>query len=130
MENGTRRPITHVTEVGNQYLLEFDAASPSSDVEVVLQQPRDLPPLRADLEATTKRSVRVRVTDPMGRFVTGLERTDFGIVEKGAPRPITGVTQLDNEYFLEFEAANPSSDVEVVLRQPRDLPPLRAKKLQ
>jgi hypothetical protein len=77
-------------------------------------------------QAPSKRLVHVTVTDPLGRFVTGVERAHFGIVENSVRRPITAFTELRNEYAIEFESANPSADVEVVLQQPRGLPRLRA----
>jgi hypothetical protein len=77
-------------------------------------------------QTATKRLVHVTVTEPLGRFVGGVERRNFGIVENGVGRPITDFTELRNEYLIEFETANPSAGVEVVLQQPRGLPPLRA----
>ncbi|HUA87500.1 MAG TPA: hypothetical protein VMB85_26775 [Bryobacteraceae bacterium] len=77
-------------------------------------------------QAPTKRLVHVTVTDPLGRAVTGVGRTNFGIVENGLRRPITDFTELRDEYVIEFEAADPSADVKVVLEQPRGMPPLRA----
>jgi hypothetical protein len=77
-------------------------------------------------QAPTKRLVHVTVTDPLGRYVTHVERANFGVVENGVRRPITDFTELRNEYIIGFEAANPSAEVEVVLQQPRGLPPLRA----
>jgi hypothetical protein len=41
------------------------------------------------------RVVHVSVTDPMNRFVTGLERENFKIVENGIRRPITGFSSVD-----------------------------------
>ena len=77
-------------------------------------------------QAPTKRLVHVTVTDPLGRYVTHVERANFGVVENEVRRPITDFTELRNEYVIEFETANPSADVEVVLEQPRGLPTLRA----
>jgi hypothetical protein len=125
-ENGIRRPITDFSELRNEYLIEFEAANLSANVDVVLQQPPGLPPLRANLQAPTKRLLHVTVADPLGRFVTGVERTNFGILENGVRRPITDFTELRNEYVIEFEAATRSANVEVVLQQPPGLPPLRA----
>ena len=77
-------------------------------------------------QAPTKRLVHVTVTEPLGRFVTGIDRANFGIVENGVRCPITGFTELSNEYVIEFEDADPAANVEIVLKQPRGLPPLRA----
>jgi hypothetical protein len=126
LENGMRRPITDFTELRNEYLIEFDAANPSANVDLVLQQPPGLPPLRANLQSPMKRLVHVTVTEPLGRFVTGVERTNFGILENGMRRPVTDFTELRNEYVIEFETATQSAVVEVTLQQPRGLPPLRA----
>src|SRR2546429_7701831 len=41
-------------------------------------------------QTPSTRSVHVSVTDPRGRFVTGLERQQFEVVENGIRRAITG----------------------------------------
>jgi len=161
-------------------------------------------PLSAQLQS--KRLVHVTVTDPLNRFVTGIEQERFQIIENGVHRPITDfsdvgspislaivsetpvavsssdrpndeliqtrsvsdalrqlsaskhsrealivttgadthaipesiqvvqtnpdnlsnwVVELRNQYLLQFESSNTSAKVEVVLQQPRGLPPLR-----
>jgi hypothetical protein len=42
------------------------------------------------------RVVRVTVTDPSNRFVTGIDRDNFQIVENGVARPITGFWDVDS----------------------------------
>ena len=157
-------------------------------------------------QAQSMRVVHVTVTDPLNRFVTGLEQEQFQIVEKGVRRPITGfsdvnspmtvaivsetplpvngsarstdeliqapsvsaalrqllasknarkalvvttggdtrgipgniqvvqtnpdiafkwVVELRNQYLLQYESSDANSSVEVVLQQPRGLPPLQ-----
>ena len=157
-------------------------------------------------QASSKRLVHVTVTDPLGRFVTGLEQGGFEIVEDGIRRPITEfsdagspislaivsdspvavgnlilpndeliqtrsvtdavrqlssskntrktlvittaidtpanltgiqvirassgeltktVVELKNQYLLQFDSANATAGVQVVLQQPRGLPTLR-----
>lgn len=77
-------------------------------------------------QAPAKRLVRVSITDPMGRSVTGLDGTSVGIVEDGVRRPITKFTELTGEYQIEFEAVNRAGEVKVLIEQIRGLPPLRA----
>ena len=43
----------------------------------------------ASAQVSSKRSVDVSVTDPLGRFVTGIEQANFEVVENGARRAIT-----------------------------------------
>lgn len=49
------------------------------------QQNRTNPRFRANVLAN---QLQVRVTDSQGRIVTGLEKSDFVVLEKGEPRPI------------------------------------------
>lgn len=157
-------------------------------------------------QTQSNRQVHVTITDPLGRFVTGIDQERFEIVENGIHRPITGfsdvdspillaivsektqtmwglntrdvliqtpslneaiqqlsasknlrkalvvttaidaqaipsgiqivqakpddlfrvVVELRNEYLLQFESSNSSAAIEVVLKQPRGLPPLQA----
>src|SRR5258708_6413840 len=46
------------------------------------------------------RAVHVSVTDPLNRFVTGLDRDNFEIVENGIRRPITGFSDVDSPISL------------------------------
>jgi hypothetical protein len=43
------------------------------------------------LQAQTPRQIHVTVTDPLNRFVTGLELEHFELVQQGIPRSITGL---------------------------------------
>jgi len=40
-----------VTELSNQYLLRYQASAPSAQIEIVLKQPRGLPPLKTTWKA-------------------------------------------------------------------------------
>ena len=50
VENGARRPITKFTELSDEYVIGFETAKPSGEVKVLLERPRGLPPLRANVK--------------------------------------------------------------------------------
>jgi hypothetical protein len=52
--------------------------------------------LTAAQQVLVNRVVHVSVTDPMNRFVTGLDRENFEIIENGVRRPITGFFSVDS----------------------------------
>jgi hypothetical protein len=55
------------------------------------------------------RVVYVSVTEPMNRFVTGLERDNFEIVENGTRRTITGFSSVDSPISLAIVSDVPSA---------------------
>ena len=55
------------------------------------------------------RVVYVSVTDPMNRFVTGLERENFEIVENGIRRTITGFSNVDSPISVAILSDVPSA---------------------
>jgi len=76
-------------------------------------------------QAPSTRYIGVTVTEPSGRFVTGLQREDFEIIENGVRRAVTRFTaprstvdregaakpvaEIRNQYQLEFEPGTPSA---------------------
>lgn len=50
--------------------------------------------------AQSKRLVDVTVTDPNGRFVTGLDQDSFEVIENGTRRPITEFSNVDSPIAL------------------------------
>jgi hypothetical protein len=66
------------------------------------------------------------VKDPLDRWVTRLDPSNFAIVTGGVPCPITAFVERDKEYLIEFDATGSSANVSVVLQQPRGMPPLQA----
>jgi hypothetical protein len=51
--------------------------------------------------------IPVTVTDPMNRFVTGLEQENFTLLENGISRPITSFSSVDSPISLAIIAASP-----------------------
>jgi hypothetical protein len=66
---------------------------------------------RAAAQATSKRHVDVTVTDPRGRFVTGLEEKNFEVVENGVRRVITDFSDVDAPISLAIVGDGPLPDV-------------------
>lgn len=58
-------------------------------------------------QVPSKRLAHVTVTDPLGRFVTGLERERFEILENGVRRPITGFSDVDSPISLAIISETP-----------------------
>jgi hypothetical protein len=92
----------------------------------------------AAAQAPSTRHIEVAVTEPSGRFVTGLEREDFEIFENGVRRAITRFVAARstagrdgaeagtrNQYVLEFESGTPAAKVEVPVRERPGLPRLK-----
>jgi len=46
-------------------------------------------------QSPSNRVVHVTVTDPLGRFVTGLGMQDFSVVENGTAKPVVAVAESD-----------------------------------
>jgi hypothetical protein len=53
-------------------------------------------PVAAQLPPNQSAVIPVAVTDPLNRFVTGLELENFTVLENGVPRPITNFFDLDS----------------------------------
>jgi hypothetical protein len=51
-------------------------------------------------QTQSNRLLHVTITDPLGRFVAGLEQERFEIVENGIRRPITGFSDVDSPILL------------------------------
>lgn len=62
-------------------------------------------------EASSKRILFVTVTDPVNRFVTGLEQEHFEIVENGVKRPITYFVNVDSPISIAIASDAPSQAV-------------------
>jgi hypothetical protein len=58
-------------------------------------------------QAQSARVVHVTVTDPLNRFVTGLEQEGFQIVEKGVRRPITGFSDAKSPITVAIVSESP-----------------------
>jgi hypothetical protein len=71
----------------------------------------------------------VSVTDPLNRFVTGLDGESFEVVENGTPRPITGFSDAWSPISIAIVSDEPlplpdniQSDPQVELIQTQSLP--------
>src|SRR5258708_34982791 len=62
---------------------------------------------RASAQVSSKRHVDVTVTDPLHRFVTGLEQEHFELVENGVRRPITDFSGVDSPISLAIVCEEP-----------------------
>jgi hypothetical protein len=56
--------------------------------------------------------VAVAVVDPSGRFVAGLDRENFTLLENGVPRPITDFSSVDSPISLAIISESPLPSVE------------------
>src|SRR5260370_148526 len=74
--------------------------------------PKEAPPSQSGL-------IPVTVTDPANRFVTGLERENFVILENGAPRPITYFSSVDSAILIAIISESPLS-FDDNLKRPED----------
>ena len=74
-------------------------------VTVLLTLTLGAPLLQA--QASSKRIVRVTVTDPVGRFVTGLEEANFEVLYNGASRPISVFSGVDSSIAIAIVSQAP-----------------------
>jgi hypothetical protein len=58
-------------------------------------------------QGSFKRTVHVTVTDPLDRFVTGLGPENFGILENGLNRPISGFSGVDAPITIAIVSQTP-----------------------
>lgn len=68
-----------------------------------------LTPVSVLAQAPTNRIVRLTVTDPLGRMVTGLEQQHFEIMENGARRPITAFLGPDSPISIAIVSGAPAA---------------------
>ncbi len=62
---------------------------------------------RVSAQVSSKRHIDVTVTDPLHRFVTGLEQEHFELVENGARRAITDFSGVDSPISLAIVCEEP-----------------------
>lgn len=62
-------------------------------------------------QAESKRLLHVAVTDPLGRYVTGLLPEHFEVVENGVRRPLTGFADADSTMSLAIVSDTPVATV-------------------
>jgi hypothetical protein len=67
--------------------------------------------MRASAQASSKRRVDVTVTDPRGRFVTGLEQQSFEVVENGVRRALTDFSDVASPLSIAIVTDGPLPDV-------------------
>jgi hypothetical protein len=58
-------------------------------------------------QVSSKRSVDVSVTDPLGRFVTNLEPSNFEVIENGARRAIAAFSQAGSPISIAVVSSEP-----------------------
>lgn len=61
-------------------------------------------------QSPSNRVAHVTVTDPLGRFVTGLGTQDFWVVENGTTRPVAAVSQSDCSAAIAIVSDSPLAE--------------------
>jgi hypothetical protein len=61
-------------------------------------------------QAPSDRMVQFTVTDPLNRFVTGLDRKIFEVIENGVRRPITGFEGVDSPMAVAIVSDSPLAE--------------------
>ena len=62
------------------------------------------------VSAQSNRVAHFTVTDPLGRFVTGLGMQDFSIVENGTPKPVVAVSESDCSAAIAIVSDSPLAE--------------------
>jgi hypothetical protein len=73
--------------------------------------------LTAAAQDLSKRHVDVTVTDPLGRYVTGLDRAGFDVIENGVRRAITDFSDPASPVSIAVVSEEPLSGLGVELIQ-------------
>jgi len=61
-------------------------------------------------QAPAKRLLHVTITDPLHRFVTGIDQKNFAVVENGVRRPITDFAGVDSPLTLAIVSETPLAE--------------------
>jgi len=126
-ENRIRRPITAFADLDSPMALAVvgDAQLPASSLGLddVLIQTRSVSEALQQLSSSTSPRKTLVIT----AAATDLPSVPFDvqILRVKSDDLLKAIVELHSEYLLQFESGDASSRVEVVLKQPRGLPPLR-----
>jgi hypothetical protein len=94
--------------IGERILWQADLMMPRKLLFTALALTACALPVAA--QVPSKRLVQFTVTDPLNRFVTGLDQKTFEVVENGAPRPITGFWGADSPMALAIVSESPLAE--------------------
>jgi hypothetical protein len=126
VENGVRRPITDFSDVDSPISLAIVSETPLAASSLYrpndeLIQTRSIADALRQLSASKNpRKALVVTTTTDTQAIRGVQ-----VVQANPDNLLKAVVELRNQYLLQFESANTSANLEVVLHQPRGLPPLR-----
>lgn len=128
VQNGVHLPITGFSDVDAPISLAIVSESEFTELMITSTpgdesiQTRSLPEALQQLSASKNLRKTLVVTSAVDRHAipAGIQ------VVQANPEDLSKVVvEVRNEYLIQFQSANPSERVEVVLKQPRGLPPLR-----
>jgi hypothetical protein len=127
VENGTHLRITGFSDVDSPISLaivsEKQLPASVAGPNDVLIQTGSVPEAIRQLSAS--RNLRKALIVTSGVDATGVP-ADIQVVRANPDEVLTVMIELRSEYLLQFESANASQGVEVVLKPPRGLPRLQA----
>jgi hypothetical protein len=128
VENGIRCPITGFSDVDSPISLAIvsetelpDGGFKNPGDELI--QTRSISDAVRQLSTSKNLRKALVVTRAVDRQAIPV---DVQVVQAGPDDLIKVVIEIRNEYLIQFESANPSEGVKVVLKQPRGLPSLQA----
>jgi Ca-activated chloride channel family protein len=127
VEKGVRRQITGFSDVNSPITVAIVSETPlpvnSSDrvADELIQTPSVSDALRQIQASKNSRKALVVTNGGDLRAIPG----NIQIVQTDSDNLSKRVVELRNQYLLQFESSDANASVEVILRQPQGLPPLR-----
>jgi len=128
LENGASRPITYFADTHYPIAIAIISESPLQfdpqlirPVDEIIQATSASEALR---QLAASKSLRKAIIQTTSAAVTDVA-AGVQVIQIDRDNVAKAVTELRNQYLLRYQASAPSAQIEIVLKQPRGLPPLK-----
>ena len=128
LENGTARPITYFSDAHYPIAIAIISESPlqldsqlTRPVDEIIEATSVSEALR---QLAASKSLRKAIIQTISAAVPDVP-AGVQVIQIDRDNVAKAVTELRNQYLLRYQASAPSAQIEIVLKQPRGLPPLK-----